>query len=412
MTISLLLTLCAALQTPAPAPAPEQTPQAAPGTSPAGALGPKDWSSLNRVVIVVNDDIVTYAQLQGRYAFALRSGFDKPRTRAEQEELVNALAYEAVRTRLKAQAGEALGFDPAQVERIQRGDLERAIKARGGVVGFSEFLASRSVTAEDYRQVRRDFIYTELWEDAITGSGASVSARPSSDRYARPGLLRFEYANAKFDPAFLADIGGRAETVHFRRLLILETDMLPLAQAQELAQGLRGQIVDGADMEGLITTYSAAQGKDSDITADLASAMRVVPQAASFLASAQPGEVSDVLPFRNKNLRGYTLYRLETRTSGEVPPLEEFAVQQKLTRRIQTEFDQQRIESALQRARDSSYVWHSGGGDDSAADPNTPPKDAAPAERVAPAGDTQTAPTPPADSASPDAATPPRERKH
>ena len=83
MTISLFLTLCAALQTPAPAPAPEQAPQAAPGANPAGARGPEDWSSLNRVVIVVNDDIVTYAQLQGRYAFALRSGFDKPRTRAE-----------------------------------------------------------------------------------------------------------------------------------------------------------------------------------------------------------------------------------------------------------------------------------------------------------------------------------------
>jgi hypothetical protein len=409
MTISLLLTLCAALQTPAPAPA--QAPQPAPDARRVDEPGDEGWSSLNRVVIVVNDDIVTYAQLQGRYAFALRSGLEKPRTRAEQEEFVNALAYEAVRTRLKAQAGEALGFDPAQVERIQRSDLERAIKARGGVVGFSEFLASRAVTAEDYRQVRRDFIYTELWEDAITGSGASVSARPSSDRYARPGLLRFEYANAKFDPAFLADIGGRAETVHFRWLLILETDMLPLAQAQELTQRLRGQIVDGADMEGLIATYSAAQGKDSDITTDLASAMRFVPQAASFLSSARSGDVSDVVPFRGKGVRGYTIYRLEDRTPGEVPALEEFAVQQKLTRRLQTEFDQQRIETALQRARASSYVWRYGEGDVSAADPNTPLKGAAPTDRAAPASDTKSAPPPPADSPPPDAATPPHDPK-
>lgn len=379
MTFTSLLALSALVQAAAAqTPAPVMAPQAAPSAS---ATNDDGWESLDRVVIVVNDDIVTRGQLSGRYTFALRSGIEKPKTQAEQDAFVGEIAHDTIVTRLKAQSGEALGFDPAQVERIQRSDLERAIKARGGVVNFSEFLTSRGVTAEDYRLLRRDFIFTELWEDAITGSGASVSARPSSDRYVRPGLIRFEYENARFDPALLAEIGGRAETVRFRQLVILETPALSLAMAQEQAQSLRSQIVDGVDMEGLIESFSRARGKDSEVTADVAAAMRVVPQAASFFATAKPGEVSDVVAFRRKDQRGYALYRVEERKPGEVPSLDDLEVQQKLARRLQTGFDQQRIEAALQRAYSNSYVWQMGADDARAAPtpPDAQPENSAPA---------------------------------
>lgn len=379
MTFTSLLALCALLQTPpAENPPPVAGPQAAPSAS---ATNNDGWESLDRVVIVVNDDIVTRGQLSGRYLFALRSGMEKPKTQAEQDAFVSEIAHDTIVTRLKAQSGEALGFDPAQVERIQKNDLERAIKARGGVVNFSEFLTSRGLTAEDYRLLRRDFIFTELWEDAITGSGASVSARPSSDRYVRPGLIRFEYENARLDPVLLAEIGGRAETVRFRRLVLVARDESQLPKVLELAEQLRGQIVDGVDMEGLVDTYSAARGKDSDITTEVARAIRVIPQAASYLTAARPGEVSDVLPFRGENTRGYALYRVEERKPGEVPSLDDREVQQKLARRLQTGFDQQRIEAALQRAWKNSYVWQLGA-DDAPAAPGAP---AEPAEGSPPA---------------------------
>ena len=422
MTITLFFALCVALQTPAAAPPqpPVHVPQSAPvpqsaQSHPAGEPEAAGWTSLDRVVIVVNDDIVTSKQLEGRYSFALRNGFERPKSRAEQAEFVNALAEDAVRTRLKAQAGEALGFDPAQVERIQKNDLERAIKARGGVVGFSEFLASRQVTAEDYRQVRRDFIYTELWEDAITGAGASVSSRPSSDRFVRPGLLHFEYKNAQLDPEFLTEIGGRPEIVHFRWLVLFESDTRPLAGVQALAQQLRAQAVDGSDMEGLVQTYSAIQGKDMDATIPLTQAIRVFPQATSFFTQAKPGDVSDVLPFRNQGARGFALFRLEERTAGEVPALDEFAVQQKLTKRLQSEFDQQRIGVALKRAFASSYVWKYGENGAPVVEPNAAAKDAAPAAPVTPAADPkadeQVAPTAPDDVAPTAPVTPPAEAK-
>lgn len=380
MTSPSWLALCALLQTPAaqvPAPAPSAA------SSPAAehdgdAAG---WTTLDRVVIVVNDDIVTRGQLSGRYALALRNGLERPKTQAEQDAFVSEIAHDAIVTRLKAQAGEALGFDPAQVERIQKNDLERAIKARGGVVNFSEFLSSRGITAEDFRLMRRDFIFTELWEDAITGSGASVSSRPSSDRYVRPGLIRFEYENAKLDPALLAEIGGRAETVHFRWLLLIANDESQLPVKLNLAQQLRAQIVDGADMEGVVENYSRVRGKDSDITTELATALRVVPQAAAFFRTARPGDVSDPMPYRSGEARGYALYRLEDRKPSEVPPLDSLEVQQKLARRLQTDFDQQRIEAALQRAWKNSYVWQMGANDAPAA----PKPAAAGAEGVPPA---------------------------
>ncbi len=79
----------------------------------------------------------------------------------------------------------------------------------------------------------------------------------------------------------------------------------------------------------------------------------------------------DVLPFRGENTRGYALYRVEERKPGEVPSLDDREVQQKLARRLQTGFDQQRIEAALQRAWKNSYVWQLGA-DDAPAAPGAP----------------------------------------
>lgn len=339
-------------QDPAPA-ANDARPQGPPAVDQGPPAG---WQEADRILLVINDDILTRGQLAR--TFARRAKDANARTPDDQRKVWNELFTATIRERVEKQAGEAMGLDKAQVDRFARDDFERLTQRLGGIVGLSKALERDGITAEELKAVRRDAIYADLWKDSITGRGASAAARPSRDRYVRPGLLQFEYDLAVAVPARLAAIGGSEGELRIQQLLLDAASFESLERARDLALQLRQRIADGEDMGQLVRQYSVATEKDGVlVAASPSSVARVFPGAASFVQSAKPGDVSDAILVESGKARGYLLLRLLERKPAEVPPLASPAVQKKVGDDLQKQIDEYRIESALRRAIASSYIW-------------------------------------------------------
>lgn len=343
--------------------APDAPKQAAPSApvqqDAAGAQGPSnDWQEVDRILLVINDDLLTRGQLLR--AFARRAHEQNARTAEDQRRIWNELFTATIRDRVQKQAGESMGFDKAQIDRFARDDFERLTRSRGGVVGLAKALEKDGITAEELKEIRRDAIYADLWRDSITGKGASTAARPSRDRYVRPGLLRFEYQLAVDSPARLEAIGGTEGELRVQQLVVDAAAFDSLERARELTTQLRSRIVDGEDMGALVRQYSRMTDKDGVlVAAGPSNLVRLYPGAADFVEHARTGDVSDAIPVDTGRARGFVILRLLERKAPEVPALGTTDVQKKVGEKLQQEIDDFRIESALRRAIASSYIWQS-----------------------------------------------------
>jgi len=353
LALALLCALAARQEPPAPPASPAQPAPNAAGARDAG------WKLLERVEIVVNEDIVTTSMLSRE--FVRRAKELNLQSEREKAELFMSIQDEILRRMVRTQAGETLGFDPAQIERIVRNEFERAVDLHGGMTGFSMWLEGLGLTAEEWKDARRDHIHGRLWGDSVTGRGASATtaSRPSRDRYVRPGLLRFEHENLVNNPRRLEALGGQAEMLRIRRLILQVPTPADEARVHALALELRTRILDGEDMAKLVEehAYPQTRGEASLIRTSPEALARALPEVAAFAARARIDEVSDVLPVAIGKERFFVLNRLEEHTSGSIPPLEDVQTQSKLAELIQTDLDDSRVELALQRAFERSYTW-------------------------------------------------------
>src|SRR5262249_7573361 len=161
----------------------------------------------------------------------------------ERQALENELLTRRVRDQLQVQAGRTMGFDPEQIKRFVRDDLEHFTERFNGVVGFAKMLESEGTSAEEVRNDREEYVYAKLWDPAITGKAAAAAAsRPSRDRFVRPGLLQFEHRRLLDRPEALATIGGHGVRVVVQQLLLDTSSFAEKSAARALADELRARI--------------------------------------------------------------------------------------------------------------------------------------------------------------------------
>lgn len=323
---------------------------------PTGEDPGQGWQDADRVLLVINDDILTFVQLHKPYRRLARE--ENVRTPEGRRKLWAELLDNTVRMRIATQAGEALGFDKALIDHHAREDFNRTKRTRGGVVEMSKWLVEQDLTAEELKEQKRNGIYAMLWEEAVTGRGVSAAARPSRDRYVRPGLLRFKHQIALATPGALARIGGRDDEFELQHLFVDASDFDRPERARELAAQLRSRIVDGEDMSELVRKYDADTPNDGILAKFSRAALEgVFPGIETFLRNAKEGDVSDVVALDNGRRRGFVLFRLHARTAAQVPDLAEPEVQEKIRELIQKELDEQRIDAAMHKAMAGSFVW-------------------------------------------------------
>lgn len=323
------------------------------------AQGPSaPWRVVDAAILIVNEDIITVGALSRQVA--RRANETNARDDATLARIWQEVASTAVSARLRVQAGRNMGFDEAQVDRYARDDFQNWTERQGGVVGLTRFLDKENLTVDEFKEFRRDLIYQELWENSVTGEGASVAARPSRDRFVRPGKLRFEYERAKASPTRAESIGGRTEQVDFERVLVPYDPTEPgaAARAKDTIESLRARLIAGENMERVLDALGIdPKALSRSGPTDTVRARKLITEADEFLASARPGDVSEPIAIERKTSRGWILLRIDARQDAEIPALADIVVQRKIADASRKEIDEFRKELARRQVEARSYIW-------------------------------------------------------
>jgi len=316
----------------------------------------KTWIPYDRVMMVVNQDIITERQLWRDLA---RTNRDHPlkddsEKRAAQEQILT----ERVKARLSVQAGQDLGLDEKLVDRNVQDRMQRIIASKNGVASMSKFLEEKDMTLQEMRTVLREEIYSSVWQDSVTGDGGGGGGRPKNDRFVRPGLLGFHYNNVVLKPEAYAALGGKPESFVLQTLLLDGDRYGGTDAAMKLALELKKRIEGGEDMGALVEQYSVSiEKKGVSEPADLGSLTRFDARVGDFAAKAKAGDVSDVLPLQRTNKTYLRLVRLLDHTPAVKPDMTSAEVQAKITMSARKDLEDYRLGRALQVLLKASYVW-------------------------------------------------------
>jgi len=318
-----------------------------------------DLHLLDEVVQIVNEEMLTSRKfIRAMYMENRGKPFasEEERMRLEQRVHENSVKYA-----LRIQAGQDMGLDAAQVDREARAYIERR-RDELGPVEFADMLRRSSMTLFEFQEWIRDRLYSDFWENYITGTGSiGQDARTSRDRYVRPGQLAFRYGQCIEHPELLHEIGGRYQSVVLQQLILdprLASD--PAAQRIQ-AEDLRRRILDGEDMSELVDRYGFESSKRNHGVIEPNPVEKMIaradPTLGAFVAGAKPGDLSEVMEVKARDRTLLRIVRLVDRLPAVVPELSAIEVQKKLEKGLRTDLSNWRLDQAFRVLYRSSYVW-------------------------------------------------------
>ena len=304
--------------------------------------------SLNRLDLVVNDQCLTRMDVMRDAFMGAPSGASPDELRERMAEVMNL----RVQSLLKTQAGKDLGFEPSMVQQLVRDELERKEERMGGAAGMGDRVANSLLDSGSFYESTESDILQELWARSVDGRFPGPGGRPYVDRYVRPGRLKFEYERNKGRLTLPA-------TVTLQELAIDAQRIGDLGEARAYAEELLNRILAGEDFGEVAVQAGAADRDTKGVLQPLEETrLQGIPFVDEFIATAEVGDVSDVLPIRLDGvLRGFRVLKLLAYERPEPPPFEDRDFQSDLTRNIQEAMDRGRAEAALARLFDAAYVW-------------------------------------------------------
>lgn len=353
---TLLVLVCAGQQRPSTQPEGPDQPSAPSGASTRG----EGWRDLDVVLQIVNEQMLTS---QAMFREMARFNRRRPITNeGERREAERQIRSESVKDALRVQGGEDLGIDPAQLDRQVKDMMRRRQEQLQGSAGMAAYLEDRDRTLYEEVELTRDVIHATLWDNYITGQGSTgEGARPSCDSFVRPGYLTYTYRQCLEHPELLQVIGGSGPSVVLQWLFIDPDSAGGEEAGRSLAEDLRRRIVDGEDMGDLVEHYDPAKSnkeKRGMTEPLLESRLREGdPAVGAFVAEAQPGDVSELLPFKSKDKEYWRIVRLVERRPAVIPSLGSIEVQTKLTDRIREDLSGWRRAEGIRRLVRASYIW-------------------------------------------------------
>jgi len=306
-----------------------------------------EWLPLNQVEIIVNERIMTLAELRAYIG-----------PRDSREEFLRSLQEERlkrVQTLLEDQAGRAMGFDTDQVRRSVDRVEKRKIDSLGGIGGAADEMRANNVDAARMRGQIEESLYASLWREWRQGLSPGPTGRMSRDRFVRPGQLHMRYQS---DPRQY-----RVPPRVILQQLILAYPKEADASAREAVERriveLHERVLAGEDMGEIAEIYGNTKPGSRGLTPPLDEDLvrQAYPELESFLDEAQPGDVSEAMPYNHAEhgQLGLMLVRLVERK----PPLDfdAFEVQARLRREYQGALDEWRLERGRLELFQDAYVW-------------------------------------------------------
>lgn len=333
-------------------------PQQLPPQQGSGAAVDTSWRLVNQVHIIVNRDVLTLAQLEGRVQRLLEA---RPvSTPGELSALRGEVATRAVHDLLMVQRGREFGFDPEFVDRTITSYMRDQAEKEGGVTELAERLSLSGETAADRRSTVRDELYAVSYERALTGQAPGPGGRTTTDRYVRPGILGLGYEQIDQEPAVIRALGGEPEAWVLQQLVVAVETFGDVETAREHLEELRRQALAGeVEFDDLVAAESAVT-EDRGLTQPLTlvELRRVDPEFARFCAESSVGDLSEVRPFiREGRTIALRVDRIEEHRALRLPPFRDIAVQERLRQIVLRNRDLMLRDEAVRELLRSAYVW-------------------------------------------------------
>lgn len=342
-------------------------PQQPEAEEPLGRPEPRT-SLLDRVHLVVNNDIVTAQTLQRSMDREIRSR--RLNSRAEVDALREAILANEVEKLLRVQAGQDLDLPPEMIALQLRGYEERFVERLGGVIATSERFDRAGLDSSEVRKQWERELLDITWRQSVTGQGPAAGGRVIHDRYVRPGQLRREYESYRASvltgrgPA-PAQIGGYREKVRLQELLIVASQAGGPKQARKLIGEALERARAGENFESLIRIYTEGLLPNVDaselgrVEAEVQIIERANPEFTGFLVDAKPGDISGIYPVLDGSQRevGYRILHFVERFPAFLPPFESRETQAKLRQVVLDREDNRRVDEALSGLFQEAYIW-------------------------------------------------------
>jgi hypothetical protein len=322
-----------------------------------------DLKLIDRVEVIVNDEILTHRQVMGAARRMIPEGAQL--TEQEFAGLHNSVARNLIQECLQVQGGIDMGFESQAVERIVTDDMERRVDAAGGVIQMADKLQQGELSLNDQKAKKRRDIYRYSWERAIIGVSAGVSGRTYQDRYVRPGKLLLHHQLLKNGRLGAEAIGGESARYSLQELLFPISSADNPEQVRVRAEKLYRQIVEGEDFTEIIRAQSTP--KESGATANdgmlqpltaLKLARNGGPEIAAFALSAAEGELSRPLPIlREDRVIGWRIVKLIKAVKPILPVFSLPKTQAAIRKAIQQEADEARRSSGIKALSAGAFIW-------------------------------------------------------
>ena len=306
-----------------------------------------EFIPLNRVQVIINEECVTLGDVQSKVG---RMGRDVT-TQEELATLFQRVVFEEIRFRLKAQAGKDLGFDRDMVDRFVKDQIEGRKERAKSAARMAEFLSGTDSAA--YYASTEEYVLAELWTRSVRGQFPGPGGRPYVDRWVRPGILKYESEQRT----------GRlqlSEQLLLQQLVADPRRTGSSVSARELAVDLREEILAGGDFGRIAEDNECAELGTGGVAKPVPrQRLMLIPELSDFLATAEIGDVSEVLPYRDENgiVRGWRVIKLLDVQRIEAPSFLDLEYQEFLTEERRKGLDQYREDLALTGLLEAAYVW-------------------------------------------------------
>lgn len=339
-------------------PAPQSEGETAPATKPGDEPTPPnpvvnphpDSVKLNSCALIVNEEPVTMLDLQRGVQ---RRARETKRPLSDAEAMFNEEITARAKALLEIQGGKDLGFDPAQVERIVRDQMERQTEEMGSVTRLALELKRDDMDSFERKDEWASYVNRRLWEESVTGKSPSPGGRVSFDSYVRPGWAQLVQRQAAREQS-------KNRTVQVTQLTLSLDAPGSGERAKKRLEDLRARVEQGEDMGELAEQFGATK-KGTRGLSDFMNieGLRVTnPDAATFLGTAEVGELSQVLEYlKEGKLAGYMLLRPEEFKLVPVEPFDDPAGQRSWVENQRLRIQKLQIDNGLSRLLQAAYVW-------------------------------------------------------
>jgi peptidyl-prolyl cis-trans isomerase SurA len=251
------------------------------------------WAvTANRIVAIVNGDIVTEAELTSRLNMLLEDGPPLP-DEGSHEQLRRQVLVRLIEQRLMLQEAKRLGLTVSAEELNEQ--LETVRRRFASEEEFRQSLNDSGLMKEQLKQQLRDQLLVRKAIETQVRSRIVVSPQ--------------EVAQQTTNQPQLADQSARAEVSH---ILVRVTEERSEAQALALMQEIDRQLRQGKTFEELAARYSEDSNAAADGSIGWITPGELMPELDQAIATLESGEVSG--PIRSR--LGFHLVKVRDRRSA------------------------------------------------------------------------------------------------